>query len=423
MQYVWTKIKNYPKIKLIYFSTMLFFIGVSIFNCIFTNGEALYDMLVPNYENHYWDLITSIYHNFLRTPYEEGVVYPPGANVICWIISTFFPPETYNIGVNAMRDSQTGMLIVIWFLVITTIILLALICRNSNMSSLENGLFIFSLLFSAPFLRQVTKMNLVIFSVIFVYLFLIYKNSPNRALRILAFMFLASAVSIKIYPVFFGLFLVKEKNWKSVFICILLGILLFFLPFFMFGGLNNVFVMLENIFKTTTVLNESGLGFKIDITNTINLFGDLLGNNSVNIRSIGTAINYTFVILSIISFFFLKSNWKSVAILSLLTLSYPTFSNSYAILIMIPSLLYFFNEEYKLTTLNLIYVIIFSLLFTPMCFGGQDIFPSLPGVTRVNLSTFIESICILLMELFLIGEGISRICEILLSKLRRIGTA
>lgn len=95
---------------------MLGFILAGIVNIFVSNGNAIYDMLIPNMNNHYWDLITSIFHNYAGMPYEEGVIYPPGANIICLLLSKMFSLESYMDGINAMRDSQIGMLVIMWFL-------------------------------------------------------------------------------------------------------------------------------------------------------------------------------------------------------------------------------------------------------------------------------------------------------------------
>lgn len=401
-------IKVHFCLKHIYYTIMSFFIIISVINCIKTNGSAIYDMLVPNYSNHYWDLFTSIYHNFLQTPYEEGVVYPPGANIICLILSKFFSAEMYNNGANAMRDSQIGIVIMLWFMIFSTGILVFLIIKHSKAAKRENFFLIFTFLCSAPYIRELNKMNIVIISVILVYLFLLYKDDHRFYVRFAAIVCLAAAVSIKIYPVFFGLFFIKNKRWKETFISIAVGIVFFFGPFFLFGGPQNIILMLKNIFNTTDIFNTSGLGFKIDITNTINIFGDLMGYNG-DIRFIGTVFNYVLLFLGFGAFFVIKSEWKSIAILSLLALTYPTFSNSYGILIMIPALITFFNTENKLNADNVIYVILFAIMFAPMCFGGQDIFPTLTGVTRVNLFTFLESISIALMLIFLILDGLKTV--------------
>lgn len=368
-------------------------------------------MLVPNYNNHYWDLFTSIYHNFLRTPYEEGVIYPPGANFICWIMSNFFSYTQYHYGVNNMRDSQIGMFMMLIFLLSTMTFLIALLYKDFIAHSIEKLLFIITLLFSAPFIREISKINIITLCVILTYFFLLFRNQSKKYIQILAFVCLACAVSIKIYPVFLGLFLLKEKKWKETAICLVIGATIFFLPFFFFGGITGLPLMLKNIFNTTTIFTENGLGFKINIANTVNIIGELLNADSNNVQLIGNTLNYFILCCAIFSFFFLKHNWQSVTLLSLIFLSYPSFSNSYAILFLVPALVMFLNTEKETTIQNIFYVTLFVLLFAPMCFGGQDIFPSLKGVTRVNLFTFIESIAIILLEIALIIEGLIHFCK------------
>lgn len=405
MKLILTKIRSYSQIRLLYFGSMLFFFIFSLLNCIRTNGIALYDMLVPNYNNHYWDLFTSIYHNFLRTPYKEGVIYPPGANFICWVMSNFFSEEQYYRGVNTMRDSQTGLIIMLIFILSTMIFLIVLLNKAFNAKPFEKILLVVTCLFSAPFIREISKINIITLCVILTYFFLLYRNDVRGYMQILAFFCLACAVSIKLYPVFFGLFLLKEKKWQEANTCILIGAFVFFLPFFFFGGISGLPLMFKNILNTTTIFTESGLGFKINIANTVNILGELLKANSSNVQLIGNILNYFILCCAILSFFFLHCDWKSTALLSLVFLSYPSFSNSYAVLFLIPALVMFLNTEEKLTIENIFYAVLFVLLFAPMCFGGQDIFPSLKGVTRVNLFTFIESISIILMETALIVEG------------------
>lgn len=82
------KLSSDVKILHIYFAAMLGFILAGIVNIFVSNGNAIYDMLIPNMNNHYWDLITSIFHNYAGMPYEEGVIYPPGANIICLLLSS-----------------------------------------------------------------------------------------------------------------------------------------------------------------------------------------------------------------------------------------------------------------------------------------------------------------------------------------------
>lgn len=389
---------------------MLYFIVLSFINCIKTNGAALYDMLVPNYKNHYWDFFTSIWYTHDKLPYQSGVIYPPGANFLCWILSCFFPTDLYSTDVNTLRDSSLGMIIMLWFILTSMLLLIALILKDyADGDAFEKILFIMTLLLSAPFIREISKLNIIPLSIIFTYIFILYKDSENNYLKLLSLLALACAVAIKIYPVFFGLYLLKKKDRKNTLLCILLGIFVFFLPFAFFDGISGLRLMLTNIFNTTETFTNSGLGFKINIANTVQVFGELLSLNPAVIKSVTSLTNLFMLAAAVISFFFLKENWKALAIVSLITLSFPSFSNSYAVLYMVPALVAFLKEEHNLTFHNLFYVLLFVALFAPMFFGGQNIFPKLQGVTRMNLFTFVESIAIVLMQSALIAEGFHRI--------------
>lgn len=50
------KLSSDVKILHIYFVAMLGFILAGIVNIFVSNGNAIYDMLIPNMNNHYWDL-------------------------------------------------------------------------------------------------------------------------------------------------------------------------------------------------------------------------------------------------------------------------------------------------------------------------------------------------------------------------------
>lgn len=399
-------IMSYSKIRLIYFVSMFFFILLSVWNCIRTHGTALYDMLVPNYNNHYWDFFTSVYHNYNKVPYQEGVIYPSVANLVCFTISRFFSREKYEQGINALRDSQIGMFILLWFLLGTMLLIIALLYNDYVGNHSEKLLFLITLLFSAPFIREISKINVIIVSLLFTILFIDYKDDKRRYIRLLSFLCLALAVGIKIYPVFFGLFLLKEKKWKHAVVCVLVGIITFFLPFLFLGGMDGFNQMFFNIFNTASIFTDSGLGFKINISNTVNIVGELIGLNRSITQIMGNFINYLCLFSAVFAFFFINSKWKSVAIISLITLSYPPFSNSYAVLFMVPALIYFLNTEVRITCSNMLYVCLFVALFAPMSFGGQDIFPKMEGILRVNLFSFVESIAIFIMQVVLTTEGI-----------------
>lgn len=52
-------------------------------------------------------------------------------------------------------------------------------------------------------------------SVICVYVFILFKDHESVFMRVLAFVALSAAVALKIYPVFLGILLLREKSAKK----------------------------------------------------------------------------------------------------------------------------------------------------------------------------------------------------------------
>ncbi len=92
------------------------------------------------------------------------------------------------------------------------------------------------LLMCAPFVYAVMRGNTVYFAMIFLLIFLLLYDSESAALRELGYLSLVIAGLIKIYPLFFGVFLLaKKKFFASVRIAVYTAVL-FLLSFFLFEG-------------------------------------------------------------------------------------------------------------------------------------------------------------------------------------------
>lgn len=80
----------------------------------------------------------------------------------------------------------------------------------------------------------------MMFSVIFIALFLMFYNSENKKMRYLAYIFLGIATAIKIYQGLFGLLVLRrdleQRDLKDTLICVAICALIFFLPFLLTDG-------------------------------------------------------------------------------------------------------------------------------------------------------------------------------------------
>ena len=73
------------------------------------------------------------------------------------------------------------------------------------------------------------------------------KDSPGAFRREIGLLLLAVCVALKIYPAVFGLLFLKEKRYKDLIRLILYSLILLFIPFVFFGGMEALRTWLDNI--------------------------------------------------------------------------------------------------------------------------------------------------------------------------------
>lgn len=84
----------------------------------------------------------------------------------------------------------------------------------------------------------------------------------------------------------------------------------------------------------------------------------------------------------------------------------PDFSFIYNVIYLIIPLIFFIKDVKgkKITFLNTIYMLCFVGAFAPLPYG--DIFRSVGGYNNMNVGTMISSLSLILLALFLTGEGV-----------------
>ena len=103
------------------------------------------------------------------------------------------------------------------------------------------------LLFSSVFVFSLERANGVFISAFLINYYLVYYDSNKPNLKWFALVCLCFAATLKGYPVFFGLLLLKEKRYKDILFCIVFTLVIAFVPFaFMERGFENLSKMIEN---------------------------------------------------------------------------------------------------------------------------------------------------------------------------------
>ena len=246
---------NKKTIKTLYYIVMV--VGIVYFLVMgsVSHGKTIMGVLQRGDKDAFMDLFNSMQYGC--KPYKKGVIYPPLANLLYLFLSTFFSKKALKSGTVFVRDSHMGLTMIALYITVTTILLMYTIAKNKKGTIDEKFAFGITMVFSMPFIFQVERANIVLLCALFIAAFLGGYQSEKQWVRQLSYISLAIAVGLKIYPVFFGFLLLRERRWKDAIVCVIYGLLIFFMPFLVFGGFQNVGLMIENIVECTTNMGLS----------------------------------------------------------------------------------------------------------------------------------------------------------------------
>ena len=287
-----------------------------------------------------------------ESPYlAEGASYPPIAIMVlypfAWICRDVI--HTYSATSDSI-DSLTAKVVLdpsFWvamllFFVLCSLAIILIIIKMYRLNASTSLLAAILILFSAPFVFAVMRGNTIYFALIFLLLFLLLHEHSNPVVREIAYLCLVMAGSIKIYPLFFGVFLLHKKK---IFASVRVGIYffaLFLLSFFLFeAGWKDITPFLENLggFASSNVrlLGLTNLSVTSILYKIFYLFSPAVADS--------TAFNV--IQLSLIGILFVICTVLAIR-------THSVFSRSLlaaAVVILIPSVSYFYVLSFALIPL------------------------------------------------------------------------
>ena len=311
------------------------------------NGSTKFDWLLSIFS----DFVEIMNFSLDENPYiVGGSSYPPIAIAILYpfalICKNVFARYAYT---QLTVDELTSQVIlhpefwvaILLFFIICSILIVLLTAKLFEIKGKENILMLSgTILLSAPFIYTVMRGNTIYFALIFLVALLICKDSKNAFVRELSYVFLAISGAIKIYPLFFGVFLLRKKKiFESIRVALYFGIIFGFSFFIFKGGLDHADNFLNHLGGFMS--NE----LRLLATNNISISAQLykllyLFDHSITSES---AI-YTVTNLSILILVFLFGTYSAVATKSDLS----RYSICFAIVTLIPSISYFYTIIFAL---------------------------------------------------------------------------
>lgn len=357
----------------------------------------------PRY-HYFTDYFNSIYYS-LNGPYlNHNVIYPPLITVAYEAIGIALEwgHSTFSNGFE-IRDYPLGMLSYVISVIVAIVAIYFILQKSSKISKREALIFFLIVITSYPMLYCIDRGNSMMFSVIFIALFLMFYNSENKKMRYLAYIFLGIAIAIKIYPGLFGLLVLRrdleQRNLKDTLICAVICALIFFLPFLITDG---TFIdMLHN----ATSYSENAITF--GQVNIIAMFESILiasgVENYTSYRSIWHIVSYFILFLIVVSVLFDKKmpKWHVICLLSGSQVLCAGLGTEYLLLYMVIPAWYFINSNPDQTRENIVYGVILAAILL-----------SIPGSAEINIFSFVKGMFTLTLVITLLAKSCDRMYNV-----------
>jgi len=393
--------------KSIFYTGIILGILIFFISGFITRGHSFYNFFNPDRNGPFMDFF-NVLRNLFDGPYTHNSIYPPLPLLIYKLMLHFVPYDIAGKQPAVIRATQAGEVIFLIYMLITLLFFLGLTMLVKKGTSIEKYVFSFIMLFSAPFLHQFERANIIFVSLLCLMIFVFYKDSKNRILRELALIFLAVSAAIKIYPAVFGLLLIKEKKYKDAIKVFIYCVCFFILPFFILGGIKQFPLFIRNLSFASYLLAKWGVGYAVSMQNITRIIFGFFGNFGDNPIVIGKILSLVVLIFGLVSAFFLRTKWKAITMLTLIVVLVPSISYEYVLIFMIIPLIMFLDKVNK-ERFDYAYLTLFILLFIPFSLGRVDsisngfgknlIFPLTYGILIQNIAILIMAICLIIQGL------------------------
>jgi hypothetical protein len=295
---------------------------------IFTRGYLIQSVFHPSTDSVFSDFFWSVSNGRYRNPYEVHSNYPAMALLIFKFLFHVVPISEQGDSFYDLRNNEMIWMIFIVYTVLSLVLLVHLYCNKLEVEGVRRIIVSVGICLSLPVLYLLERGNIALLALLLTSFFCFNYESENKTVREIAYFSLAFAASIKIYPAVYGLLLLKKKKIKDAFRLTIYGMVMFFSPFALFGGVNGVKNMILGLSEFSDIVQNNGYGSNLSLSNSLHL---LLRNQSVlgSINVIIAIISILFLITMTIAFIWANDSYIEMLILTLILVELPSFSMYY----------------------------------------------------------------------------------------------
>lgn len=362
-------------------------IALFLIRAVSLNGSMFRDVF-----QHY-DLVDSgmdFFNSIVCTSYGEPyrvfkTLYPPLANLFFYVCYLCIPDnissawqvnyDTFNTLRNGVFDLRTWQHSFVIFLVYVQVVALGYYLIVDKMLVVKNKIFSFLILFTFGMLFALERGNIIVAACLFTMFFVHYSRvGISPIVKEMALLSLSIAVGLKVYPAIFSLLLIREKRFIDFFKVCIYSAFAFFMPFFAFNGIEDIYTWIETA-KYIGTRNEMAIGtVYFGFTQVIKT---ALSNKAyssfileyINLTSVLSISRYfTIVILAVMSLnaILTKHQWKALLSFALIIILTQQHSPIYNTIFLIPAFIEFINDNEIVNKNNFLYFTCFCIILVPL---------------------------------------------------------
>lgn len=354
--------------------------------------------------NHAFDWLLGIFSDFVfimnvsleESPYlVEDSSYPPIAIAILYPFAlickgVFAKYSDMSLTVDELTSrvilhSEFWISLILFFAICSSLIIITVvgIYRLPQRAAIKTGIII---ILSAPFVYTVMRGNTIYFAMIFLLLFFLLYRSENAFLRELGYLCLVIAGLIKIYPLFFGVFLLcKKKIWASLRIGIY-TVTIFLLSFLLFRGMDDFLPFFDNLggFMSNNLRLIAGNNLSITsiLYKIFYVFSPAAADSSA-FGNINLCLLIIVFLVATVTAIYTRSELARCAIASSIVILIPSISYFYVLIFMlIPFMQFLRSYDHLPKFKQILYLVLFLFIFfTPFILPKNFIIHSLAVIT------------------------------------------
>lgn len=330
-------------------------------------------------------------------PYNSYVNYPAFTFLILKIIWHIVPSDAVNIeeGINGkylrgympIQMSYTIGIIVIVFIIYGII---KYITKKTN----EGILCFWVIMLSGPMLFTLERGNFILLAFVLTLVYILWYDNSELKFRVVAYIALAIAAAIKIYPALFGVLTLSRKRYKETSILVFLGVTAFISPFFKFGGLRSIKRMIEGIQLSSEAQGNMGMAYNFSLSNIIKIIESVLNIEITHQETV--MIKIVMIGLCIFLYFTTNEMWKKTLAIVLNMIWIPTFSYTYMLVFfVIPFLLLCYKGE--LLRKDFIYLILLGLIMLPYALPALPQYDIVDAKNPLTVPTVLVNLFIIVL--------------------------